>query len=109
MGFDTPDVAVIGAGIIGLSIARRLAQAGARVSVVDAGAVGGGASRAAAGMLAVGGEFFRDEPLFRLARAAAGLWPEFVRQLETETGVSVDYRECGAVERPCAESAWASL
>ena len=45
-------VAVIGAGVIGLGIAWRLAQRNARVTVFDKGAAGAGASHAAAGMLA---------------------------------------------------------
>ena len=47
-----PDIVVIGAGVIGLGIAWRLASSGARVRVHDKGRAGGGASHAAAGMLA---------------------------------------------------------
>ena len=49
-----PSVAIIGAGVIGLAIGWRLAQAGCRVDVFDAGRAGHGASWAAAGMLAAG-------------------------------------------------------
>ena len=48
-----PDVVVIGAGVIGLAIAWRLAQRGAAVAVFDKGEAGAGASHAAAGMLAI--------------------------------------------------------
>jgi glycine/D-amino acid oxidase-like deaminating enzyme len=41
-----PDVVVIGAGVVGACVALRLAQGGARVSVVDAGRPAGGASGA---------------------------------------------------------------
>ena len=47
-----PHVAVIGAGVIGLGIAWRLAARGVAVAVFDKGAAGSGASHAAAGMLA---------------------------------------------------------
>ena len=56
MSTPAPDVVIIGAGIIGGSIAWRLAQSGLRVMMVDAGVMGGEASWAGAGMLAPGGE-----------------------------------------------------
>jgi len=46
------DVAVIGAGIVGASIAYELARRGASVIVLDSRSVGQGATQAAAGMLA---------------------------------------------------------
>ena len=47
-----PRTVVVGAGVIGLGIAWRLAQAGCSVTVYDKGQAGRGASWAAAGMLA---------------------------------------------------------
>ncbi|HEY2186778.1 MAG TPA: FAD-dependent oxidoreductase [Xanthobacteraceae bacterium] len=47
-----PTVAIIGAGVIGLGIAWRLAARDAAVAVFDKGAAGAGASHAGAGMLA---------------------------------------------------------
>ena len=45
-------VVIIGAGVAGLSIGWRLLQAGAQVTILDRGQPGGGATWAAAGMLA---------------------------------------------------------
>ena len=39
-----PDVVVVGAGMLGAALAFRLARAGAKVTVVDAGEPGGGTS-----------------------------------------------------------------
>ena len=47
-----PDVIVIGAGVIGLAVARALAQRNLRVVVLERGEPGREASWAAAGMLA---------------------------------------------------------
>ena len=48
---EAVDVAVVGAGLIGLSVAWRLAAAGLSVAVLDRARAGAGASLAATGML----------------------------------------------------------
>jgi glycine/D-amino acid oxidase-like deaminating enzyme len=57
-------IAVVGAGIIGASIAYRLAQAGARVSVIDAGMPATAASGRSFGW--INASFFADAAHFRL-------------------------------------------
>jgi glycine oxidase len=89
---------IIGAGIIGMSIAWRLAQRGLKVEVFDAGKVGGEASWAGAGMLAPGGEVDAASTFAKLTVESLGLYPDFVRELESESGVLIDFRQCGAVE-----------
>lgn len=87
------DIAVAGAGIIGLAIARELAARGRAVTVYDP-EPGGGASTVAAGMLAPVTEAqYGEEPLSRLALASARLWPEYAAGL----GVAEAYRDCGTV------------
>ena len=90
------DVIVIGGGIIGLSISLALKKRGAEVLVVERGEPGREASYAAAGMLA-------DTPielpaaLHELAAASARMYPEFVHELEDETGAKVDLRDQGTI------------
>jgi glycine oxidase len=103
------DVIVIGGGIIGGSIAWRLAQAGATVTLVDSGTLGGEASWAGAGMLAPGGEFVRRTRWAQFALESMALYPAFVAQLEGETGLGIDYRRCGAVEIARTEAEWQDL
>lgn len=92
------DVVVVGGGVIGLSCAWRLAQAGARVAVLERGEPGGGATSVAAGMLAPVGELTFGEPeLLELTLAAARLYPEFVAELEAATGASTGYEQLGAL------------
>ena len=87
------DVAVVGAGIIGLSIAVRLAGEGRAVTVYDP-EPGSGASTVAAGMLAPVTETqFGEEPVSKLALASARLWPDFAAGL----GVADAYRDTGTV------------
>jgi glycine oxidase len=105
----SPDAIVIGAGIVGGSIAWRLAQAGMAVTLLDAGALGGEASWAGAGMLAPGGEFARQTPFARFAIESLGLYPAFVQELASEARARIDYRRCGAVEIACTEAEWRDL
>src|SRR5207248_9860042 len=93
-----PKTVIIGAGVIGLGIAWRLAQAGCKVSVYDRAEAGRGASWAAAGMLAAAVETEPgEEPLLPLALESQRLWPDFARELEAVSGISVEYRSEGTL------------
>jgi len=85
------DVAVIGAGIVGLGIAWTLIQSGRTVCVIDPDPAGG-ATFAAAGMLAPVSEFhYQEEHLLELMLASAALYPAFVDSLAA-TGRPTGYR-----------------
>jgi glycine oxidase len=101
--------AVAGGGIIGASIAWRLAQRGMRVEIFDAGVLGGEASFAGAGMLAPGAEITKRGGWTDLALESLAAYPEFVEELEAETGVPIDYRECGSVELAFTAEEWDAL
>jgi glycine oxidase len=91
-------VAVIGAGVVGLGIAWRLAQRGARVTVFDKGASGQGASHAAAGMLAACAEAEPgEEALIALGRASQALWPGFAAELLEASGIDVELQQEGTL------------
>src|SRR5215472_709086 len=93
-----PHVLVVGAGAIGLAIAWRVAQHGARVTVLDRGAAGAGASHAAAGMLNVCAEAEPGEQdLIALGRRSQALWPAFGAELEAASGLPVDLRTEGTL------------
>lgn len=94
---------IVGGGIIGCSIAWRLAQQGLRIAIVEAGQLGAEASSAAAGMLAPGGEFEAGSPLAIQAVESLRLYPGFVSELTAESGVAIDFRRCGAIEYPAGE------
>ena len=83
---------------MGLGIAWRLAQAGCQVTVYDRGDAGHGASWAAAGMLAAAVETEPgEEQLLSLTLESQRLWPEFAREIEAASGISVDYRSEGTM------------
>jgi glycine oxidase len=88
---------VLGGGIIGLSIARRLAGEGWSVTILERGEPGREASWAAAGMLAPHLEFDPRSPLFAPAVRSRALYPAFARDLEEETGLGVDLRLDGVL------------
>ena len=90
------EVIVIGAGIIGLSLAISLRKQGLRVLVVERGEPGREASHAAAGML-VGSGAEIPPGLRILARESARLYPEFAHELEDESGARVDLRDQGTI------------
>jgi glycine oxidase len=98
-----PHVAVLGGGIIGLSIAWSLAARGCRVDVVDVGrhARQGGrdsASWASAGLLAADVDDDPvDDALRRLCRRSRVAWPAFAARLEAESGVPVGLRTEGTL------------
>lgn len=92
------DVVVVGGGVIGLSCAWRAARRGARVAVVEGGQPPAGATRVAAGMLAPVGELAFGEPeLLKMTLAAAELYPGFVAELESASGVDTGYSCDGAL------------
>ena len=94
----TYDIIIIGGGVIGCSIAFRLAEHGLSVAVVEKGRPGEEASRAAAGMLAPYADAFHavPEPLRPLCFESLARYPDFVAQLQEETGVTIRYRTTGS-------------
>lgn len=88
-------IAIVGAGIVGLSCALELADRGVRVTLFEKQWPPRGASWAAAGMLAPAFEAVavaENHPgLFELCEASARLWPRWARSLEARSGKSSGY------------------
>lgn len=89
------DTAVIGGGMIGCSIAWRLAQAGMRVFVFDRGDVSREASWAAGGILAPMAEADQADEFYHLAASSRAMYPAFARELAEASGVDIAYRTEG--------------
>lgn len=95
-------VAILGAGIIGLSLAFELAlRRGTRVTLFDTKPAGRGASWAAAGMIAPAFEAAAQEGvhprLFDLCLESARLWPAFAADLERLSGLSSGFEAAPAL------------
>lgn len=89
---------IVGGGICGLSIGWYLARAGRGVTILEKGQAGLGATWAAAGMLAPHAEAEPGEEwMLPLLRASRDRWAAFARDLETASGIPVDYRDEGTL------------
>ena len=80
-GMETPDILVIGAGIIGCTLARELARISRKVVVLDRRTAGAGASSAAAGLLAPALSTSAVGPFADLCFQSADLYDSWVAEL----------------------------
>lgn len=84
------DLAVVGAGVIGLAIGWEMARRGASVLVLERDRVAQGTSRVAAGMLAPTSEARAGEPaVLELGLRAAAEYPGWLAELQDATGREV--------------------
>jgi glycine oxidase len=89
---------IVGAGVAGLGIGWRLAQAGIDTTILERGEPGLGASFAAAGMIAATAEMADAPPAeAAFAERARALWPGFAAELEAAGGIAIAYRRNGAL------------
>jgi glycine/D-amino acid oxidase-like deaminating enzyme len=96
------DLVVIGSGFAGLSAALEAARGGARVAVLDAGALGGGASSRSGGMVSSGQKLVLTAALSGLpaAKQVAALEDskatfEFLKDLIAREKLDADLQLCG--------------
>ncbi len=92
------DVAIAGGGVIGLSCALALAEAGADVTVCDRGPLGQEASWAGAGIIPPGRPDRAATPLDLLRAYGAQQFPVFAEAIRQRTGIDIGYRRCGGIE-----------
>jgi glycine oxidase len=95
---ETYDVAIVGGGLIGCSIAYELAAEKLKIVVLERNEPGHEASWAAAGMLSPAPESPNDVRLVPLSRESLRIYPEFVSAVEEESGKSVRYAHSGTLD-----------
>jgi len=89
---------VIGAGVVGASVAWELASTGARVRLIDARTPGDGATRASAGVLCPYIEGHPASPLRDLGRESLDLYDDFIARLRRDSRRDVVYERSGTLE-----------
>ncbi|MFD0824816.1 glycine oxidase ThiO [Neobacillus sp. M.A.Huq-85] len=89
------DVAIIGGGINGASIAYQLSKLGKKVIILEKERLACQASSAAAGMLAAQAEIEQEGPLFHLAIKSQAMFPELSNELFGLTGVDIEFVQKG--------------
>jgi len=99
------EIVVIGAGLIGLSLAFELRRRGARVAVFDRFEPAKAASWAAAGMLAARTEEIADEPMHVLCNDALEGFPAFVERVREASAIDPHLRRDGIVQAAFDEAA----
>lgn len=92
-----PDVAIVGGGIIGASIALELAAQNLAVTLFDRQLPGREASWAAAGMLSAAPDGLPAVPLIPLAQESLRLYPAFVKEVEETSGKVAAFENHGAL------------
>jgi glycine oxidase len=94
------EVVVVGGGIIGLTVAWRLARRGIAVVLLERGATGEGTSRVAAGMLAPVAEVEFGEAgrrVLELGLRSAASWPGFTAELREDSGAEFELLRTGTL------------
>ena len=104
---DLQAVLVIGAGVIGLSVAYELATRGKRVTIIDQSLFGRGASWAGAGILPSAAKQSIVDPLEQLRSLSHKLHAQWAEQLLIQTSIDTGFRRCGGIylARSAAEAA----
>lgn len=93
-----PDYAIIGGGVVGLSIAHGLLGIGRRVLVLDEGDSAHRASRGNFGLVWIQSKGLDAPDYARWSRRSANLWRGFADELEEDEGVDLALRQDGGYD-----------
>ena len=95
---ETANVAIVGGGVIGLSIARELALRGVNeIVLIERSRMGSEASYAAGGMLAPQAEADCADDFFELACQSRAMYPTLAAALREETEIDIELDTTGTL------------
>lgn len=101
----SPDIVVIGAGIVGAAIAYGLTGQRLRVLVLDGDDRDFRAASANFGLIWVQGKGLNMPRYQEVTRASSNIWPEFSAQLADASGIDVHYERRGGLALCLGEAA----
>jgi len=101
---ENADVVVIGAGVVGCSIAYYLAREGISVALLEREAIGSGSSAHATGFISLLGTEFTPGPSFQFGLDAYNEFPALVAELEEATGMDLLYQRRPSLRLALEES-----
>ena len=99
----SPDILIIGGGVIGLMCARELAKAGAQVTLLDRQAIGKESSWAGGGILSPLYPWRAPSAITALSRWSQRAYPELIAELMEATGVDPEWLPCGLLVSDCGD------
>ena len=92
---SSPDVVIVGGGIIGCSIGFHLAKAGVHSLILEKTAVAAEAASGGAGLLTAQAHTDEGGPFFDLKLASRQLYQTLSEELRERTDIDVEYRRLG--------------
>lgn len=100
---QSADLIVIGGGALGMISARRFAEAGRQVTLLERQRVGRGTSRAGGGIMSPLEPWHAVPPVAELAALSLPLLPGLAEALSRDTGIDPLYRTTGAIYLDCEQ------
>jgi glycine oxidase len=91
----TPDITIIGGGIIGLLTAREFIKTGATVTVIEKNLLGQESSWAGGGILLPLYPWRQDDAISRLVLQSLQLYPNLAAELFADTQLDPEWNPCG--------------
>ena len=101
---DKFDVAVVGAGVVGCSVAYYLAREGIKVALLEREAIGSGSSAHATGFISLLGTEFTPGPSFQFGLDGYREFPSLVEELEGQTGIDLQFQRRPSLRLALEES-----